>query len=327
MVIPTSKNLSAGSGMIRMVVESGQAQISSIQMELFDEEEKLAVAVKSSSDQDGYEAAQAYDGDKYTSWKPADSDTQKWIELDFGASYYFDRFSLRTTGEGITGYEIQVDENGTWKPVYTGTEVKNGEDIFIQGKEAIRSQKVRFVFKGTAPEISEIGLTPYVNWAMEDKVTLSGENRYNKPFDVPNSIVDGDRITKGMEDETGVSSDSKRHSMKMEFSQEHMIDTVRLVTLQDAESKTAGTGVIPDLEMTSSMGQYSYRFSYYDGSEWKEIGATVKPETGTNPKVISEFSLKRKVKTSAIKVEVYTSHWIRINELEVVETPKFEIAK
>ncbi len=327
MVIPTSMNLSAGSGMIRMVVESGQAQISSIQMELFDEEEKLAVAVKSSSDQDGYEAAWAYDGDKYTSWKPADSDTQKWIELDFGASYYFDRFSLRTTGEGITGYEIQVDENGTWKPVYTGTEVKNGEDIFIQGKEAIRSQKVRFVFKGTVQEVNEISLTPYVNWAMEDKVTLSGENRYNKPFDVPNSIVDGDRITKGMEDETGISSDSKRHSMKMEFSQEHMIDTVRLVTLQDAESKEAGTGVTPDLEMTSSMGQYSYRFSYYDGSNWKEIGATVKPETGKNPKVISEFSLKRKVKTSAIKVEVYTSHWIRINELEVVETPKFEIAK
>ncbi len=106
-----------------------------------------------------------------------------------------------------------------------------------------------------------------------------------------------------------------------------MIDTVRLVTLQDAENKTAGTGVIPDIEMTSSMGQYSYRFSYYDGSNWKEIGATVKPETGTKPKVISEFSLKRKVKTSAIKVEVYTSRWIRINELEVVETPKFEIAK
>ena len=61
--------------------------------------------------------------------------------------------------------------------------------------------------------------------------------------------------------------------------------------------------------------------------KWTEMGATVRPDAGINPKVTTEVSLKRKVKASKIKVEIYTSHWIRINELEAVETHQFSAVK
>ena len=79
--------------------------------------------------------------------------------------------------------------------------------------------------------------------------------------------------------------------------------------------------------MTSEKAQYSYRISYYENGKWTEMGATVRPDAGTNPKVTPEVSLKRKVKASKIKVEIYTSHWIRINELEAVETHQFSAVK
>ena len=97
--------------------------------------------------------------------------------------------------------------------------------------------------------------------------------------------------------------------------------------LQENEAETAGTGKIPDLDMLSGKGQFSYRISYFDGTQWIEIGATQKPDEGLNPKVFTEFVLKRKVKASKIRVEIYTSYWIRINELEAVEMQKFNVVE
>lgn len=171
-------------------------------------------------------------------------------------------------------------------------------------------------------------MTPYVNWAMKDAVKLAGQKKSGGgSFTVPNSVVDGDRITKGLETGVGGSSDTDRHEVTMTFSEPKSINVVRLFTLQESESASAGTGVIPDLTMTSEKAQYSYRISYYENGKWTEMGATVRPDAGTNPKVTTEVSLKRKVKASKIKVEIYTSHWIRINELEAVETHQFSAVK
>ena len=43
--------------------------------------------------------------------------------------------------------------------------------------------------------------------------------------------------------------------------------------------------------------------------------------------MFTEFVLKRKVKASKIRVEIYTSYWIRINELEAVEMQKFNVVE
>ena len=143
------------------------------------------------------------------------------------------RFAL--VGTGVTGYQVQVQEGDKWNTVYTGTEITKGTQIFIQGKKAIKSQKLRFVFEGNDIKIAEIDVKPYVNWAMEDNVTVSGEKNGGGSISVPASVADGDRITKGMEASVGASSDAGRHLVTMEFEQPRTIDTVRVVSLQSSE--------------------------------------------------------------------------------------------
>ena len=109
--------------------------------------------------------------------------------------------------------------------------------------------------------------------------------------------MDGDRITKGLETGVGGSSDTDRHEVTMTFSEPKSINVVRLFTLRKASLQCEGTGVIPDLTMTSEKAQYSYRISYYENGKWTEMGATVRPDAGTNPKVTTEVSLKRKSKS------------------------------
>ncbi len=46
----------------------------------------------------------------------------------------------------------------------------------MQGKEAIKSQKLRSVFEGTDIQIAEINVSPYINCALEDHVTYGHEN-------------------------------------------------------------------------------------------------------------------------------------------------------
>lgn len=105
------------------------------------------------------------------------------------------------------------------KTIYTGKAGDDGKTIFVQGKEAIESTQVRFVFADTNVEVSEITLTPYVNWAMKDAVKLAGQKKSGgDSFTVPNSVVDGDRITKGLETGVGGSSDTDRHEVTMTFS-------------------------------------------------------------------------------------------------------------
>ena len=322
-------DLAPGVGTIHLKVTGGDAVIESVSSQIFDSDVRLPVAISASSETSGCEASKAYDEDETTAWKPSDSDSEKSITFDFNDIYTIDRFALQQTGNGITGYEVQIPSSSDeWETVYSGTEVSNGKIVFIQGKKAIECSKLRFVFTGSNIVLNEITVTPYTNWAMKDSVTLTGQKKGDSgSITIPKSVVDGDRITKGMEDPTGNSSDTERHTVTMTFSSPKMLNAVRLITLQESESASAGSGVIPDLELRSEKAQYSYRISYYDGKQWVEIGATTRPDAGTNPKVFTEFTLKRKVKASKIKVEIYTSHWIRINELEAVETQKFSVGE
>lgn len=313
--------LTPGQGIVTLQVDSGNADIEYIKAKIKDSTGSQAAFVSASSEQSGHSAVYAYDGENKTTWMPEASDTEKWIVLDFDEEYYVDRFAL--VGTGVTGYQVQVQAGDSWNTVYTGTEIINGAQTFIQGKNAIKSQKLRFVFEGSDVKIAEINVTPYLNWAAEDKVTLSGEKNGGGSITVPDSVVDGDRITKGMEVSVGSSSDTKRHLVTMEFEQQRTIDTVRVVSLQSSEASSPGTGTIPDFGMTSDRAQYSYRASYFDGKTWSEIGATVRPSSG-DPKVFSEFTLNKPVQAQAVRLEIYTSNWIRINEFEAVQTQKFQ---
>lgn len=313
--------LTPGQGIITLKAESGSADIEYIKAGIKDSTGSQAAFLSASSEQSGHGAVFVYDGENKTTWMPEDSDAEKWIVLDFDSEYYFDRFAL--VGTGVTGYQVQVQEGDKWNTVYTGTEITKGTQIFIQGKKAIKSQKLRFVFEGTDIEIAEIDVKPYVNWAMEDNVTVSGEKNSGGSISVPASVADGDRITKGMEASVGASSDAGRHLVTMEFEQPRTIDTVRVVSLQSSEATSPGSGTVPDFGMTSDRAQYSYRASYYDGDKWTEIGATVRPNSG-DPKVFSEFTLSKPVQAQAVRLEIYTSNWIRINEFEAVQTQKFQ---
>ncbi|MCI8363855.1 MAG: hypothetical protein HFG34_02745 [Eubacterium sp.] len=313
--------LTPGQGIVTLKVESGSADIEYIKAGIKDSTGRQAAYLSASSEQSGHGAVSAYDGENKTTWRPEAADAEKWIILDFDSEYYFDRFAL--VGTGVTGYQVQIQEGDNWNTVYTGTEITKGAQIFIQGKKALKSQKLRFVFEGTDIEIAEIDVKPYLNWAMEDNVTLSGEKNGGGSISVPASVTDGDRITKGLEASVGSSSDAGRHLVTMEFEEPRTIDTVRVVSLQSSEAAKPGTGTVPDFGMTSDRAQYSYRASYYDGSTWTEIGTTVRPASG-DPKVFSEFTLNKQVKAYAVRLEIYTSNWIRINEFEAVQTQKFQ---
>lgn len=321
-------DIEPGVGSIRLRVSGGEAVIESISSETFDSDVRLPIGISASSELEGYEASKVYDEDTSTSWKPSDSDNEKTITLDFKNAYTIDRFALHQTGDGVEKYVVQTFLHDEWKIIYTGSKVENGKEIFLQGNEPIECEKLRFTFTGKQIEINELLVTPYTNWAMKGKVTLSGLNMNGRDaILVPEDIIDGDRISKGMETDAGTSTDRDRHSVTLTFSAPIMMNAVRLITLQENEAETAGTGKIPDLDMLSGKGQFSYRISYFDGTQWIEIGATQKPDEGLNPKVFTEFVLKRKVKASKIRVEIYTSYWIRINELEAVEMQKFNVVE
>ncbi len=317
--------LTPGEGTLSLKVISGGADIEYIKAKVKDSAGSQMAFLSASSEQDGHAAVLAYDGENKTTWMPENADAEKSLVFDFDGEYYFDRFALTQAGSGVTGYQVQVQDGENWKTVCTGTEIVNGAWVFIQGKEPIKSQKLRFVFEGTDIRIAEINVSPYINWALEDHVTLSGEKNSGGSISVPDSVVDGDRISKGMEASVGASTDAGRHLVTMEFEQARTIDTVRVVSLQSSEAASSGTGTIPDLAMTSDRAQYSYRASYYDGNTWKEIGATVRPSSG-DPKVFSEFVLAQPVTALAVRLEVYTSNWVRINEFEAVQTQKFQPA-
>lgn len=313
-------------GTLRVEITSGEACLYQIVSSVKDTTQKEPVTITASSGVEGHEPDYAFDGKNKTSWKAAETD-QSWIAFDFGAEYYIDRYSIRQKGETETHYQFQILENGEWKTVSEKESVEDNKIIFLQGKTPVKAQKVRFVFTGDQVEISEIRLTPYDNWTLSgsNTITVKKKDGSDYPIEeaVASAITDGDRITNAMQAEMGSSSDKSRHSVTIKMDQKQSVDTVRVITSQAEECAEPGSGSIPDLDMTSEKAQYSYRVLYQDeAGTWKEIGTTVKSGSGYS-KVFNEFTLKQPVQTDAVKIEIYTSYWVRLVECEIAKSHKF----
>lgn len=191
----------------------------------------------------------------------------------------------------------------------------------------VRQQFGRSMSEDTVQEITSL-LKEYtwLNGSCKPEVLYNGTYYgSNYPIDeaVASAITDGDRITNAMQAEIGSSSDKSRHSVTIKMDQKQSVDTVRVITSQAEECAEPGSGSIPDLDMTSEKAQYSYRVLYQDeAGTWKEIGTTVKSGSGYS-KVFNEFTLKQPVQTDAVKIEIYTSYWVRLVECEIAKSHKF----
>lgn len=316
----------AGQGELSIRIDSGSAVIYGIASNIKDNTVREPVTLEASSAAEGHEAAFAFDGKNKTSWKAAVGEKESALTFDFGKMYYLDRFSLRQKGETTIPYQLQIESDSQWKTIYESDHIEEKKVIFLQGKEPVKTQKVRFVFGAEEAEISEVSLVPYDNWTLEGNNTIAAEKKdgtaYELEPEVAKAITDGDRITNALQAGMGSSTDKSRHVVTLEMDEKHPVNAVRVITSQAEECASAGSGIIPDLDMTSEKAQYSYRVSYRDGSTWKEIGTTVKPGSGYS-KVFNEFVLKEAVETDAIQIEIYTSHWVRLVECEVAQSHKF----
>jgi endo-1,4-beta-xylanase len=140
-------------------------------------------------------------------------------------------------------------------------------------------------------------------------------------MNVNNSIVDGDRITKAFE--TGIGANTAEgkqpYQVMMEFGEKRTIDTVNVISMQEEEAAKAGTGTPPNLSQTTSRAQQTYDVYYYDGEKWISFGA-VKDIPESERKVWNAISRKEAVEAEKIRVDIYTSYYIRIVELEAVQT-------
>lgn len=320
----TSKiNFKKEKGTLSFAVSAGTATIKNVKVVYVP---KVIIGdpiyIRASSEDGTSYATNVYDKSRKTLWTAAKNDANPYLEFDFVNTANIDRIAMTEGNQNVTKYEIRVYNGSTWETVYKGGEISNGASIFLQGKKEIKGQKMRIVFTEftDAPSIKEVDVTPYINWARADgNVTLSGQKLSKDEVSVPNTIIDGDRITKALEDSWGSTTTTTPHVITMEFGQERLIDTLNVISLQDAEYNAAGTGVNPDTSMKTSRAQKEYIVYYHDGSNWKKIGTTGSKAEGEQ-KVFTSLSLDNPVKTKKVKLEVLTSHWVRIVEFEAVQT-------
>ena len=70
---------------------------------------------------EGYQAANAFDGDEGTRWNSAKGDlVGAWLEVDFGKPTRFDSLSASEFQPRIRRYEVQVPEGSHWRTIYAG---------------------------------------------------------------------------------------------------------------------------------------------------------------------------------------------------------------
>jgi len=78
-------------------------------------------ATSSSSENAGFTAGNAVDGNTGTRWSSAFSDPQ-WLEVDLGATHTISRVDLNWEAAYATGFQIQTSNDGnTWSSVYSTT--------------------------------------------------------------------------------------------------------------------------------------------------------------------------------------------------------------
>jgi hypothetical protein len=219
---------------------------------------------------------------------------------------------------GIKHYQIQVcGDNNKWVTVYKGNEIISGEKKYIHGASEVKGSKLRIVFTEitAAIEIYEMKLLPYINWAREDtNAAVYSENNTKEDL---SSIINGNRIQPGWITIGG-------QSFVLQFEHPHRIDTVTVVGLQESV-KEGGVGEIPNQDMMSGYVQRQYTLSYLNHlGEWVLSASYItmpdKKEDELLRKVLNQFVLESPVVTTGIRVEIGTSYWVRVIELEAAES-------
>lgn len=318
-------NLSKGRHDLTLEVTLGNVIIDEITFVYNDGQATYPVTITASSIATGKDASNVYDGRRATSWRPAADDTAPWIEFAFAREYYFDRFVLKGVVDNVLGYEVQISSSGgDWETVYRGTTIATDKDVYIQGTRAYKGDRIRIVFTqlNGEIEISEMDVYPYINWALEDGMA---EISVTKPGDRDlRTIIDGDRINPGW-----ITQNTARESVTLTFGEARTIDTVTVVGVQESVWR-GGEGTIPDADMTSAYVQRQYTVHYLDErGRWVQVTDYVTQPDGkeTEPlrKVLNKISLGRPITTRAIRVDIGTSYWIRLIELEAVESHKFRV--
>lgn len=332
--------LKAGTGTITLEV-MGEALINTVYVEKLNTEPGLPVTVIASSTAEDSSAEFVYDGKRSTVWKPDQTDQSPFIGLDFGERVSTDWFRLIGSFEDVTSYEIQTSQDGSnWSTVYEENgEPESGEKVYIQGTSACRGSqwRVRFYGGSESLKVSELEMSTYINWAIEDsetKVTVGAvdNNKYKQT-----SLIDGDRIAPSKESGAWIAgevSGSKGNNYaEIEFGEIRKISGVNIVAMQDTVYQTAGKydwktppqGAIPDEHLISSFVQNSYTLSYRDETGKWVKASTINTSEELNKKVLVSLLLDEEVKTDAVKVEVGTYYWVLLAEIEPVEMRRYTL--
>ena len=128
---------------------------------------------------------------------------------------------------------------------------------------------------------------------------------------VPDTVVDGDRQTKAMEVAATYNLTSGAHNVVMEFSEARSINQLNIISQQ------RDTDQIPDNALTSAAVPQKFIVYYDRNGSWVQAGS-VEEATDTKRKVLNEINFSKTVQTKKIKIEIFTSYWIRLVELEAV---------
>ncbi|NLJ97221.1 MAG: hypothetical protein GX321_08710 [Clostridiales bacterium] len=309
-----------GGSNLRIDIKTGDAVICEATLELPDTNVYYPVGITASTTLNGSNVNNVLDKVKSTTWQPDANDSKPWIEFEFDREYYFDHLVFKGSLDAVQGYDILISDSiNNWTKVYSGTSIETGKDIYMQGTKAIKGKKLKVEFTKLDGilEISEIEPGPYINWAMEEgkaTVKVSLESDIDK-----STIIDGDRINPGWITQSN-------QTVTLDFGEERTIDTVTVIGIQESV-KDGKPGVIPTAEMTSAFVQRQYTVSYKDSNnKWVTVADYITAPDGkeTEPlrKVINKIPLGEEITTSSIKVDIGTSYWIRLIELEAVESIK-----
>jgi len=109
---------------------------------------------------DEYAPERALDGNPQTRWATDAGTHQAWLAIDLGLPRVLTGFRLREAcGSRIQRFQLEVEEGGTWRPFYVGTQV--GDER--QGQfEPVAARRVRLnILEATeGPTIWEFELLP-----------------------------------------------------------------------------------------------------------------------------------------------------------------------
>lgn len=304
--------LSAGKHVIKLTV-SDNATIRSVMAEVYDDTQGRLLKVESTGGDAEY-AYRAVDRKASSAWQPTESNPT--LTLDLGEIAYADYFTLSGDLTGVTGYKLEVSEDGSkWTTVYTSDSAPvNGNKVYFQGTQAYRGSKWRFSFTGTVKELNEVELHTYMNWTLEvPKTYTTGGNNPDRPSSDPTKTADGNRIGHP-KNKNGFIADVGTN-MTVTFDNGAYPMTGVILSGMQLEVDENMDGVIPTDILTSDRAPASYEISYR-----KEDGTWVTlDKTDSAKKVLTyvEFDNGNEVMVTAIKIHI--SGWARVMEVEAVQ--------